>query len=159
MYCTKWPTTLSLPRGAIVTFDGSNRKQVREREKELKIAEGNRLAYTKRIMSDVPGRKWMHDILVRCHIWQTPFAAGQPDTTAFRLGEQNLGLQVFADVIAAAPQEYVLMMQEANTKEQVNDRRYSDDRQSTESTGNDEDTGRDDNGPVSEYDPYRTDLN
>jgi len=82
-----------------MTFDGSDRKQVRAREKELKIAEGNRLAYTRRVMQDTPGRKWMHDLLTRCHIWSTAFAAGQPDTTAFRLGEQNLGLQIFADVI------------------------------------------------------------
>ncbi len=143
-----------------MTFDGSDRKQVRAREKELKIAEGNRLAYTRRLMSDAPGRKWMHDLLVRCHIWQTPFAAGQPDTTAFRLGEQNLGLQTFADVIAAAPSEYVLMMQEATTKDQVYDRRYSDDRQSAESTRTDEDIGRDDAGSSSgEYDPFaRTEV-
>jgi len=82
-----------------VSYDASNRKQVREREKELKIVENNRLAYTRRIMSDAAGRKWMHDILVRCHIWQTAFAATQPDTTAFRLGEQNLGLQYSADVM------------------------------------------------------------
>src|SRR5258708_35275501 len=138
-----------------MTFDGSDRKQVPAREKELKIAEGNRLAYTRRLMSDAPGRKWMYDLLLRCHIWQTPFAAGQIDTTAFRLGEQNLGLQVFADVMSAAPQEYVLMMQEANTKEQVHDRRYSDDQQSAESAGNDEDTGRNDNGSAAgEYDPF-----
>ena len=142
-----------------MTFDGSDRKQVRAREKELKIAESNRLAYTRRIMSDSPGRKWMCDLLTKCHIWSTAFAAGQPDTTAFRLGEQNLGLQIFADVIAAAPQEYVLMMQEASTKEQVDDRRYSDDRQSTEPTRSDESRGRDDAGSVAgEYDPYaRTD--
>lgn len=143
-----------------MTFDGSDRKQVRAREKELKIAEGNRLAYTRRVMQDAPGRKWMHDLLSRCHIWQTAFAAGQPDTTAFRLGEQNLGLQIFADVITAAPQEYVLMMSEASTKEQIHDRRYSDDRQSTEPAGSDEDTGRNDAGSNSgEYDPYaRTEV-
>src|SRR5260370_11481714 len=111
-----------------MTFDGSDRKQVRAREKELKIDEGNRLAYTRRLMSDAPGRKWMYDLLLRCHIWQTPFAAGQIDTTAFRLGEQNLGLQVFADVMAAAPQEYVLMIQEAATKGQDHHQRYRDER-------------------------------
>lgn len=137
-----------------MTFDGSNRKQVREREKELKISEANRLAYTKRLMSDAPGRKWMFDLLLKCHIWQTPFAAGSPDTTAFRLGEQNLGLQVFADVMAAAPQEYVLMMNEASIKEQVHDRRYSDDRTSSDEHSGSEDARRDVEGPVTEYNPY-----
>src|SRR5258707_14543634 len=138
-----------------MTFDGSDRKQVRAREKELKIAEDNAWAYTGRLMSDAPGRKGMHDLLVRCHIWQTPFAAGQPDTTAFRLGEQNLGLQTFADVIAAAPSEYVLMMQEATTKDQVHDRRYSDERNSEPEQPGSEDTGRDVEGRnAGEYDPF-----
>lgn len=144
-----------------MTFDGSNRKQVREREKELKIAENNRIAYTRRIMSDAAGRKWMHDLLVRCHIWHTSFAAGQPDTTAFRLGEQNLGLQVFADVISSSPAEYVLMMSEAAIKESVHDRRYSDDRSTSSELPGSEDPGRDDSGssPAGEYNPYAGDLN
>src|SRR5258707_10598867 len=138
-----------------MTFDGSDRKQVRAREKELKIVEGNRLAYAKRLMSDAPGRKWMYDLLMRCHIWQTPFAAGQIDTTAFRLGEQNLGLQVFADVMSAAPQEYVLMMQEASTKEQIHDRRYSDERATEPEQPGSEDAGRNVEGrDAGEYDPF-----
>lgn len=138
-----------------MTFDGSDRKQVRAREKELKLAEANRLAYTRRIMQDAPGRKWMHDLLVKCHIWQTAFAAGYPDTTAFRLGEQNLGLQVFSDVIAAAPQEYVQMMNEASIKEELNDRRYSDDRDAVSELPGSQDDRRDDSGQVaSDYDPF-----
>ena len=136
-------------------FDGSNRKQVREREKELKIAEANRLAYTKRIMSDIPGRKWMHDLLAECHIWGTPFVAGSVDLTAFKCGVQNFGLQVFKDVMAAAPAEYVLMMNEANIKDQVNDRRYSDDRSASGERSDGEDERRDPEGSVTgEYDPY-----
>lgn len=135
-----------------MTYDGSNRKNVREMEKEAKLAEANRLAYTKRIMGDAPGRKWMHDLLVKCHIWSTAFAAGSPDTTAFRLGEQNLGLQIFSDVVASAPNEYVQMMQEASIKDQVHERRYSDERTpSTELPGGPNPDGRDQAG---EYDPF-----
>ena len=137
-----------------MTYNASDRKQVRAKEKEAKLDESNRLAYTRRIMSDQPGRKWMHDLLVRCHIFQTAFAAGQPDTTAFRLGEQNTGLQIFADVIAAAPSDYVLMMNEASIKDQVNDRRYSDDRSASGEHSGSSDPGRDPEGPVTEYDPY-----
>lgn len=137
-----------------MTYDGSDRKQVRAKEKEAKLDENNRLAYTKRIMFDQPGRKWMHDLLVRCHIFQTAFAAGQPDNTAFRLGEQNTGLQIFADVIAASPQEYVQMMNEASIKDQVNDRRYNDDRSTSGEQHGSSDGRRDPEGPVTEYDPY-----
>jgi hypothetical protein len=138
-----------------MTYDAGSRKDVRRLEKEAKLAESNRLAYTKRIMGDSAGRKWMYDLLVRCHIWQTPFAAGQSDVTAFRIGEQNIGLQIFADVIAAAPQEYVLMMNEASQKELVHERRYSDDRHTNELPGSPK-SERDDARPITEYDPYTT---
>lgn len=137
-----------------MTYDGSDRKQVRMMEKEAKLAEANRLAYVRRIMSDAAGRKWMHDLLVKCHIWNTPMVFGQPDATTFKLGEQNLGLQIFADVVNTASQEYVLMMQEATIKEQVHERRYSDDRTGTGEYPGGSDAGRDVEGPVSEYDPF-----
>ena len=138
-----------------MTYDGSDRKQVREAEKAAKQAEANRHAYTRQIMSDRFGRKWMHDLLFSCHIWSTSFASGQPDVTAFRLGEQNIGLQIFADVIAAAPAEYVQMMSEASIKEEVNVRRNSDDRDAPGERSSSEDPGRDDQGRIaSEYDPF-----
>jgi hypothetical protein len=139
-----------------MTFDGSNRKQVREREKELKLAEANRHAYVRRIMQDKPGRKWMHDLLEKCCIFQTPFVAGAPDVTARNCGYQDVGLSIFSDVVNAAPAEYVQMMSEASEKELVHERRYSDDRSpAAEHTGS-EDPGRDVEGrdPVTEYDPY-----
>lgn len=138
-----------------MTYDASNRKNVRSMEKEAALAEANRRAYVKRIMQDVPGRKWMYDLLVQCHIWSTAFVSGAPDVVAFRLGEQNIGLQAFADVIAAAPEEYVQMMNEAQIKDLVHERRYSDDRTtSAEHTGS-QDSGRNAEGRVdTEYDPY-----
>jgi hypothetical protein len=138
-----------------MTFDASNRKQVRSREKELKIAEANRLAYTRTIMSDKFGRRWMYDVLERCHIGMTPFVVGRPDVSDFNCGEQNIGLQFWRDCMAAAPAEYVIMMNEASIKEAVNDRRYSDDRstEGDEHSGG-EGSGRDDQGSIlTEYDP------
>jgi len=48
------------------------------------------------------------------------------DITAFNCGSQNVGLQLFADVIVHCPTEYILMMQEASHKELANDRHDSD---------------------------------
>jgi hypothetical protein len=141
-----------------MTFNGSNRKQVREREKELAIRTANRLAETAKIMGTKYGRQFMHDLLERCHCWATSFVAGAPDTTSFRLGEQNIGLQIFADVIAAAPQEYVQMMSEAKERELINERRYSDERATDgQRSGSEGSIGDADNpgpGAVTEYDPY-----
>lgn len=137
-----------------MTYDGSNRKQVRAKEKEAKLEENNRIAYTRRIMGDVAGRKWMHDLLLSCQIFGEPFVRGAPDATAHNLGKQIVGKQIFADVVAHCSSEYVQMMQEASTKEAVNDRRYSDDRSAPDERSASEDLGRDPEGPITEYDPY-----
>ena len=141
-----------------MTYDASLRKDVRRMEKESAQAEANRIAYTKTIMRDRFGRRWMYDLLLRCHIWSTPFAMGQPDGTAFRLGEQNIGLQVFADVMKAAPDDYVLMMNEASEKDIINERRNRDNRTAPDELAGDEDTGRHHEGSIlTEYDPTAAD--
>lgn len=130
-----------------MTYDGTNRKHIRAAEKQAKIREAARRNFIKAIMSQYDGRAWMHELLAQCHVFHTSFSAGAPDITAFRLGEQNIGLQLFATVVNDCPTEYVLMMQEAMAKEVIDDRRYSDG-SSTDSagpTGTGEDRGRDDN--------------
>jgi hypothetical protein len=145
-----------------MTYDASNRKQVRAKEKEAGIADRNRIAYTKRIMSDQPGREWMHSLLESCYIFGEPFVAGAPDATAHNLGKQIIGKQIFADIVTNSPTEYVLMMQEASIKEILNDRRDSDNRSPVAGErSSDADLGRDDQGsrPPAEwdYDPTRLD--
>src|SRR5580698_3980148 len=107
--------------------DMSNRKTLRRTEKAAAIAESNRIAFTKTIMSTPFGREWMHGLLADCNVFHTPFAAGKPDITAFNCGAQNVGLRRFADVVTHTPDQYVIMMQEQAIKEQVNGRRDSDD--------------------------------
>lgn len=141
--------------GPPVSYNASDRKQIRSKEKEAALALANRLAYVRRIMSDAPGRKWMHDLLEKCHVFHTPFVAGAPDVTSFRCGEANLGLQIFGDVVEAAPTEYGIMMQEASIKEAANDRRYSDDRSaSAEYSGSSDDRRDAEGSEPGDYDPY-----
>lgn len=142
-----------------MTYDASNRKQVRSKEKEAELASSNRIAYTRRIMSDQPGREWMHALLESCYIFGEPFVAGAADATAHNLGKQIIGKQMFADIVAHSPTEYVLMMQEASIKELLNVGRNSDNRIPTtgEHSGS-TDTRRDVEGPIlTDYDPYGTD--
>lgn len=136
-----------------MTYDGSNRKQVRQAEKAAALADANRIAFTRTIMSDIFGRAWMHSLLSRCNVFHTPFVAGAPDHTSFNCGSQNIGLAIFADVVVHCPAEYVLMMHEANVKDQANDRRNSDDRTPAGEPAGREDTGRDVEGS-GDYDPY-----
>lgn len=142
-----------------MTYDASDRKSIRKAEKAAKIAEAKRRVFIRHLMATVDGREWMHDLLTMCHIFHTPFAAEKPDVTAFRCGEQNLGLQIFADVVRAAPNEYTLMMHEATQKESLDDRHDSDNGSpdtSAATTGSDENPGRDDSGS-GDYDPYSSD--
>ena len=117
-----------------MTFDATNRKDIRNAEKSSKLAESNRFAYVRTVMSTVGGREWMHSLLSSCHVFHTPYVAGDPHATAFNCGSQNIGLQTFADVVSQCPTEYSLMMQEAQIKDQANDRRNSDDRTPDTST-------------------------
>jgi len=139
-----------------MTYDGSNRKHIRQAEKSAAIADNERKLFVVHIMSTLPGRAWMHQLLASCNIFHTPFVAGAYDITAFKCGSQNIGLQLFADVHASSPREYVLMMQEAQSKEVANDRRYSDDRvPATGQPAGGESLGRDVEGSAaSDYDPY-----
>lgn len=109
-----------------MTFNNANRKHLRNAEKETALAEANRIAFTRTIMSTLAGRAWMHDLLLSCSIFRTPFVRGAPDATAFNCGSQNIALRIFGDVAAHCPNEYTLMMSEANVKDLANDRRNSE---------------------------------
>jgi len=140
-----------------VTYDAGNRKDVRKLEKAAKHAEHARVEYTRHIMSEAMGRNWMHSLLARCNVFHTPFVRGAMDITAFNCGTQNVGLQLFADVIVHCPTEYILMMQEASHKELSNDRHDSDNRSPTGQPASGEGNGRDPEGPepdTYDYDPY-----
>ena len=140
-----------------MTYDAGNRKDVRKLEKAAKHAEHARIEYTRRIMSEALGRTWMHSLLARCNVFHTPFVRGSIDITAFNCGSQNVGLQIFADVIIHCPTEYILMMQEASHKELANDRHDSNDRSSNGEQPGSPNGGRDPEGSDpfdGDYDPY-----
>jgi len=113
-----------------VTSDFSNRKDIRRAEKAAKLAEANRIAYIKRIMSDTAGREWLHAHLNSCYVFGEAFVRSAPDATAWNLGRQSVGKQLFADVITHCPTQYVMMMQESASKEIANDR-HDDERTSS----------------------------
>jgi len=140
-----------------MTYDAGNRKDVRKLEKAAKLKESARLHYVKRIMSDTEGRGWMHDLLESCFIFGEPFVQGSPDATVYNLGRQNVGKQIFADVVTECPTQYVQMMQEASHKELSNDRHDSDNRSPNGEQPGSPNGGRDPEGPDPSpgyYDPY-----
>src|ERR1700722_2381878 len=94
-------------------YDTSSPEQVNTARKKDARKRRGLLAVVAGLMDLREGRAWMYAMLDACHIYQTPFYQGDPHNTSFRCGEHNVGLRLLADVQAAAPKQYILMIEEA----------------------------------------------
>jgi|GEM_PF-1860966 hypothetical protein len=72
----------------------------------------------RRLLNHKNGRAWFHRLLSRCHIYGTPFAPGEPETTFFRMGEENIGKGLMMQAIDACADLYLLMLDEARKEEE-----------------------------------------
>src|SRR5258705_4013946 len=63
------------------------------------------------VMCTPAGRRWFHDKLASCSVGTTPWNP-DPYATSFNCGQQNVGLMLLAELMAAAPNEYIQMMKE-----------------------------------------------
>jgi hypothetical protein len=95
-----------------MSYDASDPKQVRERLNQLKIDENIRDELFRKIMESREGRGWMHALLEIAHVWRSSFALDAL-AMAFAEGERNVGLHVLADLMRAAPDQYLVMVKEA----------------------------------------------
>lgn len=93
-------------------YDTSDPKQVNTARKKAARTRADRLRFVKAAMENEEGRAWFYDLLVRCHVINTPFQ-DDPYLTAFRCGEQNIGLQLMKDIQDAAANLYIVMTKEA----------------------------------------------
>ncbi len=94
-------------------YNADDEKQVKKAKQDSEFNDALRLDVIRGVMGTPGGRKWMYGLLEMCHCYHTSFMPGQPDTSAFREGERNIGLQLLADVQSAAPDLYLTMIQEA----------------------------------------------
>lgn len=67
----------------------------------------------KAIMDTMEGRQWMWSKLDMCGVFTAPWAGEKPLTNAYFSGVQAVGQDLLGDVMAAAPNEFFLMIQEA----------------------------------------------
>jgi hypothetical protein len=72
----------------------------------------------RRLLSHKNGRAWFHRQLAKCHIYATPFSPGDPHTTFFQLGQENIGKQMMMEAIGACPDLYLAMLAEAKSEEE-----------------------------------------
>lgn len=96
-----------------MAYDANDPKQVEKAKKQAEIDGALKLDEIRKVMQSAPGRRWMNELLERCHCFHTSFISGAPDASAFREGERNIGLQILADIQNAAPDLYLTMIQEA----------------------------------------------
>jgi hypothetical protein len=101
-----------------VPYDGGDPAQVKDKRKRAKRVEEQRLAALRGLMSIPEGRRlvWWH--LGLCQIFMSSFRA-DPYLTAFNEGARNVGLTWLADIMKAAPDEYLTMTKEAKGPEDV----------------------------------------
>jgi hypothetical protein len=96
-------------------YDASSRKDIRRLEKRAERAEQERINFVIGVMSIPQGRQWFYGILERCHLFeQSPTFNAKKDY--FVLGERNIGLQIYADLIRHCAKDFVKMMGEANVR-------------------------------------------
>lgn len=98
-----------------MAYDANDEKQVKKAKKKAEFDEALKLDVIRQVMGSAPGRTWIYGMLEECHIYGNPFIPGQPDVTAFNLGEANRGKRLLADVQAASPELYLTMLQEAKS--------------------------------------------
>jgi hypothetical protein len=115
-------------------YNASDTKAIRRAAKAAKLAEAQRREVVFSLMSSPAGRNYVHDLLLRCHVFTSSFTS-DAICMAFNEGERNIGLQLLTDVMQFAPDQYVQMMREEN------DRRIAAD--SGHSGNNEDDRGPD----------------
>lgn len=117
----------------------SNRKDVRQAEKQAEIDERNRGVILQRIMSDGPGRKWLWDRLAECGIFDSTY---YPDAHQlyYRQGERNIGLRLLADVLRFCPELYIQAQREANERHTLERQLHANAAESRNPTGDPSDT-------------------
>jgi hypothetical protein len=63
------------------------------------------------MMSNIRGRRFIWNHLVKCHVFETSFSPNLSQTN-FNEGERNIGLQIFNDIMENAPDKYMKMAEE-----------------------------------------------
>lgn len=91
----------------------SDEQGVRARDKDLKNREASLGIALRSIMSEPMGRFWVWSLLEDTHIFGEVFNPSSVRETDFRLGEQNVGKRLLAQVVKHCPDHYVQAIQEA----------------------------------------------
>lgn len=101
-------------------YNAGERQHVRQAAKLARLVDQQQREFITGLMGTIPGRAWVWSILESCHIFATSHTANALNT-AFYEGERNIGLRILNDVMAACPDQYVVMTREANGRRTASD--------------------------------------
>lgn len=93
------------------TRDISDQSSVSERAKALELRQLQTRRVLSELMENPHGRNFIWDLLEQTHMLSTSFSS-DPATMAFREGERNFGLQLWARVQEANPMMLTKMLAE-----------------------------------------------
>lgn len=104
-----------------MTYNASDRKDIRRAEKFAKSQHQLRLDFIRTSMASSSGRAWFFDLLSRCHLFHV-LPPTNPLAREFEQGERNIGITIYTDILTSCPDLYLLMLSEAQQRELSNAR-------------------------------------
>ena len=131
-------------------YDASNRKDIRQAEKEAARSEAERIEWLRLALSSIGGRSWFWNLLSSCHLFSDPFS-GQALQEAYLKGERNIGLRIFAEIVTYCPDQYLLMIRESNARDTARSQQPRSQDPGGDDLGSEPATDLDD--PYGAYDP------
>lgn len=92
-------------------FNAADPEAVTRRRRRADRSESRRLAAFSAVMATPDGRRYLWWLLERCGVFKSSFTGDH--ATFFNEGQRNVGLAVMADIHAACPELYAVMLHEA----------------------------------------------
>jgi hypothetical protein len=83
----------------------------RKANRDAKVRERQDREVMLAIMATTAGRRWVYNKLAGLNAFHTPYT-GEVNSTLFNCGMQNAGFAFLAEILGAAPAEYLMMLRE-----------------------------------------------
>ena len=98
-------------------FNAADPDAVGRKRRKADRSESTRIAAFRAVMATREGRQYLWWLLEQCGVFRTSFTGDS--TTFFNEGGRNVGLILIADINAACPEQYVVMLTEAKEDSNV----------------------------------------
>lgn len=96
--------------------DEKDKKKIKERNRKIRRAREDELDGIRELLNTRRGRRWVWKVLDHAGTTKLSFN-GDPNWAVFNDGRRDVGQLVWADVMDANPDAYVLMRKEAKEDE------------------------------------------